>query len=148
MAIFSLNSLNRETLKYILREGARTNNVLRLNDHCFEIMIDSLGLPLDDDIDNSQSYQDHHASQGMLQIESKSGLSKQHEENPDTQNSCISEQNKDNKFIRAKDLLSRIYSYENDIYYGESGTNTESKSKDHAVAPINIDPAKEKELVN
>ena len=64
--------MTRETLKYILREGARTNHVLRLDDNCFEIMIDSLGLPLDsEESDHSISYQEDHASQDMLRIESK-----------------------------------------------------------------------------
>lgn len=111
-------------------------------------MIDSLSLPLDpDDNTDNPGYKDHHVSNGMLQIESKNGLNKENDENPDTQNSWISEICNDNKFVQARDLLSKIYSYENDIYYGESGTNTELKVKDQAVVPLNVDPAKAKELL-
>ena len=50
--IFKLDTLTRENLKHILREGAHTNNVLRITDDWFERMVDTLNLPLDLEEDN------------------------------------------------------------------------------------------------
>lgn len=47
MEIFKLDTLTRENIKHILREGAHTNNILRVTDDCFERMVDALNLSLD-----------------------------------------------------------------------------------------------------
>ena len=47
MEIFNLEKLTREDVKNVLREGAHTNNILRVTDECFEKMVDVLHLPYD-----------------------------------------------------------------------------------------------------
>lgn len=51
--MFKLDNLTRENLKYILREGAKSNNILRITDTCFENMVDTLNLPLDPEKDTN-----------------------------------------------------------------------------------------------
>lgn len=56
MEIFNLDTLTRENMKHILREGAHVNNVLRITDAWFERMVDALNIPLDpepEDIDEN-----------------------------------------------------------------------------------------------
>lgn len=74
--IFKLpNKLTRESMKYILREGARINNVLRINEECFERMVESLSLQLDPD-DEERNYNEDYAHQDMLKIEHKNSEEK------------------------------------------------------------------------
>ena len=46
---YSFKKVTRVTLKHILYEGARMNNILRMNDACYEKMVDCLNLNLDID---------------------------------------------------------------------------------------------------
>lgn len=45
--IYGLKQLNRETLKMILKEGAKFNKIIRLGNNAFELLLDALELPLD-----------------------------------------------------------------------------------------------------
>ena len=44
--------MTRITVKHVLYEGARSNNILRINDDCFEKLVDILNLELDDEQDD------------------------------------------------------------------------------------------------
>jgi hypothetical protein len=46
---YGFKKVTKATLKHILYEGARLNKVLRINDSCFEKMVDVLRIPLDAD---------------------------------------------------------------------------------------------------
>ena len=46
---YNFKKVNKVTLKHVLYEGARANNILRINDYCFEKMVENLSLPLDDE---------------------------------------------------------------------------------------------------
>jgi hypothetical protein len=46
---YGFNKITKATLKHILYEGARLNRVLRIDDSCFDKMIDVLCIPLEDD---------------------------------------------------------------------------------------------------
>ena len=63
-------------MKYILREGARINNVLRINEECFERMVESLSLQLDPDEEEERNYNEDYAHQDMLKIEHKNSEEK------------------------------------------------------------------------
>ena len=75
-----------------------------------------------------------------------SGEDKKEDNVNDTDQTFNSKPSKQSKFIKAKEILSKIYSYENDLYLGDSRMNTEAKSKDHAVVPLSVDSTKYKEL--
>jgi len=57
-----LNKVTRATLKHILYEGARLNRVLRINDTCFEKMIEILNITFDSDDEEEDPNNDksHH----------------------------------------------------------------------------------------
>ena len=66
--------------------------------------------------------------------------------NPNTISSCLGECIMSNKFLQAKEVLTKIYLCENEIFYSENSNREEKNSKSHAVLPINLDPIKVKEL--
>ena len=41
------NKVTRATIKHILYEGARSNNILRINDESYDKLVDILNLPLE-----------------------------------------------------------------------------------------------------
>lgn len=45
--VYSLDNLTYTSLKHILKEGAKFNQLLRIKDDCFDNMVDVLRLPLD-----------------------------------------------------------------------------------------------------
>lgn len=143
--IFKLpNKLTRESMKYVLREGARTNNVLRINEECFDRMVDSLWLPLDPD--DERNYDEDDAHHDMLKVEHKQSEEKELHSNPNTLSSWLGEKIMSSKFLQAKEVLTKIYLCENEIFYSENSNAGEKNSKSHAVLPINLDPIKVKEL--
>ena len=144
--IFKLpNKLTRESMKYILREGARINNVLRINEDWFERMVDTLALPLDYE-DSKDNYRENDAHQDMLKIEHKNSNEMKLHSIPDTVSSCLEEKILSNKFIQAKEVLTKIYLWENEIFYSENNDSDHKNSRSHAILPINMDPVKVKEL--
>lgn len=65
--MLNLDSISKETVKYILREGARENNVLRLTEECFENMADSLGLPFEaEDKSHHDTLMDNRSHKSIL----------------------------------------------------------------------------------
>lgn len=51
---YRFQQVTRIAVKHVLYEGARSNNILRIDDECYNKMIDILDLPLDDDKDDSE----------------------------------------------------------------------------------------------
>jgi len=51
---YQFKKVTRATLKHILYEGARLNKVLRINDSCFDKMVDVLNIPVGDDEDDEE----------------------------------------------------------------------------------------------
>jgi hypothetical protein len=45
--MFKRYNYDIKTMKLVLHEGARANNILRINDECFTKMVDILDLPYD-----------------------------------------------------------------------------------------------------
>jgi len=143
-----LETISRETLKYILREGARANNILRLTDDCFENMVDILGLPLDREVHTSAwAYKEENADDDVLKVEAKDQLDKSFVNNPQTISSCMEEKISANMLIQAKEILNKIYAIEREIFYlDKEGEAHLKKTKQKTVMPINVDPEKLKEL--
>lgn len=46
---YKFKKVTKTTLKHVLYEGARSNNILRINDDCFTKMVDILNIPLDEE---------------------------------------------------------------------------------------------------
>jgi hypothetical protein len=44
---YKFDKITRVTIKHVLYEGARSNNILRINNQSFERLVDILNLPLD-----------------------------------------------------------------------------------------------------
>ena len=56
---YRFKRVTRETLKHILYEGARLNKVLRINDSCFDKMVDVLNIPVEEEAENDKSVSDN-----------------------------------------------------------------------------------------
>lgn len=46
---YEFKKITKATLKHVLYEGARLNRILRINDSCYEKMVEILNIPLDPD---------------------------------------------------------------------------------------------------
>jgi hypothetical protein len=136
--------VTKETLKYILYEGAKTNGILRINDHCFEQMIETLNLPLDKQqmpksnmshdavnryqIDDEEIHisnpneQSVHNKEDFEELESK-GNSIESSDFFD-----IDYQNK-NQFLLAKDALLNIIQFEEEHPDLQKPQKSDTKSK-------------------
>jgi hypothetical protein len=56
---YRFDKVTKATLKHILYEGARLNKVLRINDSCFEKMIDVLRIPLEEEVEDSKEFSEN-----------------------------------------------------------------------------------------
>jgi len=118
MEIFKLDTLTKENMKHILREGAHTNNVLRITDECFERMVDTLNLPLDPEPEDLEEHQetlrDDEMEENKLEEleksseEDKENQSRVHEENTVTVTSAFELSHLSNKLILGNLLFFNI----------------------------------------
>ncbi|CAI2381024.1 unnamed protein product [Moneuplotes crassus] len=145
--IFKLDTLTRENLKMILREGADTNNVLRITDECFEKMVDVLNLPLDSDPEDTDEEPDkiecnRYETPRLPDEEDKENNDKMdiraHEEKTITVSSAYELSVKNNKLIQAKGCLQSIINFERN-QMTEKNTTGQKKYKDNSVMPVSID---------
>lgn len=122
---YKFKSVTKEILKHILYEGAKTNDILRINDECFENLAEVLNLPLDSDgSENSDKLPDIHKryevpSESINIVNPNEEYMRQlnHNEKEGNSNSSSDLFSLDyinnNKFLEAKDILNEIISIEN-----------------------------------
>lgn len=120
---YKFKSVTKEILKHILYEGAKTNDILRINDEWFENLADVLNLPLDtDDSEYSNKLPDIHKryvvpSESINIVNPNEEYMRQlnHNEKEGNSNSSsdlFSLDYNNNKFLEAKDILSEIITIE------------------------------------
>lgn len=138
MKLFNLERLTREDLKYILREGARANTILRLTDDCFENMVDGLNLSLDPEI----GYNDNQAdSKDFMHTTKKNGAKENKNNDVETEslNSVYEHSHSNNLLMQCKDSLQKIIDIEKTIYLKSDEKAGNDKYNDNSVMPLNID---------
>ena len=142
MNIYHLTLITRDTLKSILREGARANNILRITDECFERMIDSLNIPLDNENGN---YKIDERSNENIEISEKIKVSGSYVRQLESINSNYEEKSSNDKFIIAKELLIRIQDIEKQSLDSRL-EETRNTRKSTSIKPNNLTQEKIDEL--
>ena len=136
LKMFNLEKLTEETLKNILREGARSNNVLRLNDQWYEKMVEILNLPLDFEYtDESPNKKADTLNINQKENKEKSRLD---EENNISITSTSIGSFKVNKLKEAKQELQHITHIENKMFFKDE--NKENvKYNENSIMPMSAD---------
>ncbi|CAI2380621.1 unnamed protein product [Moneuplotes crassus] len=153
LEIFKLKTLTRENLKYILREGADTNNILRITDECFEKMVDVLNIPLDSDSEdtddaveviqnfdgNEESSKDGEPLKNQASQKNSDQMSLGPQGEKSVTNTSVYEiTHRHNKLIQAKGCLQKLISLEKSEMTEKSKTKSK-KHKDNCILPGNPD---------
>ncbi|CAI2365677.1 unnamed protein product [Moneuplotes crassus] len=71
---YGFEKVTRSTLKHILYEGARTNHILRMNNSCFDKMVDILNIDCDSDEESEKSPENKDEKPELLLKKSSSKL--------------------------------------------------------------------------
>ena len=119
---YKFKSVTKEILKHILYEGAKTNDILRINDEWFENLAEVLNLPLDtDDSEYSNKLPDIHKryvvpSESINIVNPNEEYMRQlnHNEKEGNSNSSsdlFSLDYNNNKFLEAKGYFERNYNH-------------------------------------
>ena len=121
---YKFQHVTKEILKHILYEGAKTNDILRINDEWFENLVEILNLPLDEE-NESDKLQDPHRKyeepSETVNIANPNEVQMRNiNQNEKEGNSCSSpdlfslDYINHNKFPEAKDVLEEIMQIEID----------------------------------
>ena len=137
---YRFKKVTRATLKHILYEGAKTNDILRINDESYQKMVDALDLPLDPEEPeprkSSEAMARYQIADESINIVNPNEDVGEHlkrsapvgKSSPSLDSYNIESSNK-NTFLEAKESLQRIFEFENENPEILQSVASKSKSK-------------------
>lgn len=140
MNLYNLTKLTRNTLKAILREGARDNNIMRVTDDWFSRMVEILDIPFDWDTECNSSYASSELSEDHVSIKKREVS---YSMNAFHKHSFFPEDISNNKLLQATEILENIQRLELLDVDEDDDANKKSKTK---IKPTNLSPEKIDEL--